>query len=522
MSQQHSTNGSAASAGSGKRKCTPDELAAIARANGAHSRGPTSSEGVEACRRARQTHGLRSEPVAMETEDAAALARNTQRWFDVYQPRSPAANMLVNICAVSDIMINRGVNFLGAISKTNEEASGVAWEESREKLTAECVADIPARPAEAIVGLRGFGHGCLWLLGRWTEFQTALLSYGYWPEAVWPSVVRLLGADPDFDRIGASSQAFTTALYNLWCQPRPDREQIEKLSAPARRPPELRHLRPEALNPEPEQAREWLLDMIAAEIRELQALERAHRQGIDKIERAEVLRQALLPREDEGSRQFLRYFHEWTSKSLRAIGQLPKIAERDASGFWEKLAADTAPADDPPPDPAAPHAEGAETREGAMPPRAPDVEPSNGRRDASDALTPSADFPPDPGPGEPIPAPITEGPSGVLITPVDVSPDPGPGEPIPAPITEGPSAALTARAATGRAAPTFPEQPGPPVAPGRRQWPPGWRVVGLGSGADEPATRRPRNRHGPPASSRPPPKDPRPLHGCGPVRSGIS
>src|SRR5262249_42644697 len=155
----------------------------------------------------------------------------------------------------------------------------------------------PRIPAETTASLRAFGHGCVWLLGRWNEFQTDLLKYGYWPEAVWPEVVRTLGAHPDFDRIGANPQAFMFALYNFECQPRPDHGQIAKLCAPERRPPELRHLDFPARLPGPERSRQWLLDAIASEIRELQELERTHRTGKDKAARDKALKMALLPRD---------------------------------------------------------------------------------------------------------------------------------------------------------------------------------------------------------------------------------
>src|SRR5262249_55622223 len=154
-------------------------------------------------------------------------------------------------------------------------------------------------------------------------FQQSLLQYGYWPEAVWRDVVRTLGADPDFDRIGASSKAFKTALYSLGCQPGPDHEQIEKLCAFERRPAELRRVERAKMLPGAEESRQWLLDMIACETRELQALEHDLRTGEDKLQRESVVKMALLPGENELSRQFLRYHNEWCGKFFRAFGQLP-------------------------------------------------------------------------------------------------------------------------------------------------------------------------------------------------------
>jgi hypothetical protein len=159
-----------------KRKCTPEELAAIARANGACSHGPTSEAGRDACRRGRLTHGLTAETVALETEDQAELDRNTQWWFDTCRPRSPAAHLLVTACARSDIMIRRVWASHDAASSQHVWKTGVTFEQGRENLVAEFVAAIPQRPAESTEGLRRFSHGCVWLLGRWTEFQNDLLK----------------------------------------------------------------------------------------------------------------------------------------------------------------------------------------------------------------------------------------------------------------------------------------------------------------------------------------------------------
>jgi hypothetical protein len=60
-----------------KPKCTPEERAAIARANGARSRGAVTERGKFASRRSNLVHGLRAEAVTLETEDPAVIAANT-------------------------------------------------------------------------------------------------------------------------------------------------------------------------------------------------------------------------------------------------------------------------------------------------------------------------------------------------------------------------------------------------------------------------------------------------------------
>src|SRR5262249_5042429 len=151
-----------------------------------------------------------------------------------------------------------------------------------------------------------------------------LLKYGYWPEPVWHDVVRLLGAHPDFDKIGASTRAFTTALYNLWCQPRSDQRLIAALCAPENRPEELRHLSFDPLLRRPDQPQKWLRDMVADEIRTLQELVRTLQATTGKDARGKVIRMSLLPHGDL-SQNFLRYHREFKATVLSASGALPKV-----------------------------------------------------------------------------------------------------------------------------------------------------------------------------------------------------
>jgi hypothetical protein len=165
---------------------------------------------------------------------------------------------------------------------------------------------------------------------------------------IWPQMVCLVGADPDLDHIVANENAFLMALYNFQCQPRPATEQIAALCAPQRRPTALAHLRlPEAL-PGPEESRQRLRTMVATLIEELQDREAAFRMGKDRADLESVLKKTLVLQDGEYSRQFLRYHKEWSALFFRASGVLPLTLQRDASGFFDELAASYE--DQPPPD----------------------------------------------------------------------------------------------------------------------------------------------------------------------------
>jgi hypothetical protein len=166
-------------------------------------------------------------------------------------------------------------------------------------------------------------------------------------------MVRLLGADPDLDRIGATPDAFLMALYNFQCQPQPAVEQIAALCLPQRRPLSLAHLRLPAALPGPEECRQKLRAMVANVIDEIRSLEVELRMGKDRADLEFVLKKCLVLGEGESSRQFLRYHKEWSSTFFRFSQVLPVALERDASGFFDDLAA-SYDDDEPPPDPPVP------------------------------------------------------------------------------------------------------------------------------------------------------------------------
>jgi hypothetical protein len=235
-------------------------------------------------------------------------------------------------------MLDRCYTFLDTAMEGQGKEVVEYWQRSRNGLVDEAIELLPTEPERAVGILKRVSHGCSWLLNQWTEYQGALLRYGYWPMKLWPDIVRLTGADTDFDRIGASDEAFTMALYNFQCQPQPATEQIAALCTPLRRPRALAHRRlPEAL-PVPEECRQRFGGMVAKIIEELQKLE-AELRGQDCANLESLLKRTLVLNDCESSRQFLRYHKEWGSLFFRAIRVLPLTLERDASGFFDDLAA---------------------------------------------------------------------------------------------------------------------------------------------------------------------------------------
>ena len=278
--------------------------------------------------------------MTLETEDPAAIAANTRSWFDYYRPLSPGAAALVAICARMDVMINRSYTYLDNALLMQGRNTREAWEAARAAHLASLVPLVTTAPDSGVIeDLKDFGHGLRWLIEQITCFQTLIEQYGFLPPEAWRDLARLLGADPDIDRLGKNETAYMIVQYALRSEPRPDEALIASLSATERRPEALRQVDLAAIIPGPEGCRYQLKSMVAREVNELRVLEEGIRNGKDKADLEVVLKEATILAEGDQSKQFLRYHKESCSKLFRALGDLPAILKRDASGFYDELAA---------------------------------------------------------------------------------------------------------------------------------------------------------------------------------------
>jgi hypothetical protein len=254
-------------------------------------------------------------------------------------------------------MIQRCNNFFDSHMAQQMGAVAQVWEETRQAAVNLGIAKLATLPREGLAELRSLGHGCRWLLGRWSEYQKALVTYGYWPTPVWRNVVRVLGCDANPERIAdGGARVLLAVVYNLLCHPAPNEELITTLLAPERRPLELRGDELARALPAPAAARTWLQTFVAEQINELQQLELSLRLGKDRADLERLLEQASLPGETAASRVYVRYHGESCSRFLRTIDKLPKELDRAASGFYDDLRAavgidDEGNDDEPPPDP---------------------------------------------------------------------------------------------------------------------------------------------------------------------------
>jgi hypothetical protein len=118
-------------------------------------------------------------------------------------------------------------------------------------------------------------------------------------------------------------------LFHQVLCPDPDRAKIHELCSEYETPVELRGLYAADRLPEKEECRQWLRELIAREVAELEALE-ASLEAIEEADRAEAQARALILSDGATARLFLRYHAEARMSFHRAHRALLKQLDRDA------------------------------------------------------------------------------------------------------------------------------------------------------------------------------------------------
>src|SRR4051812_32804061 len=86
---------------------TPEERAAISRANGGKSRGPTSESGKSASKANGLEHGMAAKVLPMPGEVDPEVAAREHSWREAYNPRSPMAHHQLNECVPATLLADR-------------------------------------------------------------------------------------------------------------------------------------------------------------------------------------------------------------------------------------------------------------------------------------------------------------------------------------------------------------------------------------------------------------------------------
>jgi hypothetical protein len=321
---------------------TAEQRSEVSRKNGSRSRGPKTPEGKKQSSMNALKHGMRAKALAMANEDPEAVAARSTSWIGYYQPKSPAAQHLVNLCISSTLLSDRCQRAHDAELADQVDDTALLWEKERWDAVETLKGRLDDDPGEAVAALEATGHGCRWMIARWGGLGRALQERGSWGPYEADEATRLMGADPD--RLADDPLAYLAVVHNLRCQPEPDEALIDDLTGPECRPAGLRTIDRDAWLPGPSECRYLLEAMVADRVDRLIELERV-RAAADAAERGRALDRALVLRDGESARLILRYHAESRTAFHRAYKDLVATLERDARGESEGSSPDE-PADE--------------------------------------------------------------------------------------------------------------------------------------------------------------------------------
>src|SRR4051812_18435169 len=276
-----------------KKPLSPAKRARINRNNAQKSTGPRSEAGKKSASMNSYKHGLCAKKMALPVEDAALLEEKLAWWAEHYAPETPGEYELIEMAVTASVQRDRSRRYLTAALSEQVLNAERRWDEAREDEVLALVKLLDKEPAAAVARLRRTGHGCRWLLGRWTGLAERLASPRGWRPADCLEAIRLQGQDADPGRLDGSPEGSSTrrAFEDAF----PD----AALGGYSGGPIDLRAVvkspgwnRPKGAGPDPEEearkaeARQWLSETVARHLAELVAKEEEVRLRYDEPSRA--------------------------------------------------------------------------------------------------------------------------------------------------------------------------------------------------------------------------------------------
>jgi hypothetical protein len=275
---------------------------------------------------------MRAEVLILPTEDRAALDERRDEYLQWYQPQSPAAYYYLDMMMTAERLADRCEDAHDAALASNSDDVNGAFEQARNEMVAAQAALLETQPAEGLAALKRSSEGCLHVIQGLTAAAAVLASSGSWPLEVAARVVNLFGAASDPERIGGDETGYRLFVYNLQLRPHDPAagQALALLSAPELRPAVLRGVDLGAWIPAPEVCRQWLQELLAAEVASQRLLAEALQKGQDGAARRRVMRMAKILPEGDLSAQYLRYRKEADSRYLRGHRALMNTLKQDA------------------------------------------------------------------------------------------------------------------------------------------------------------------------------------------------
>jgi hypothetical protein len=308
---------------------TKTQRAAISRANGAKAKGPSET----ARRRTRFNalkHGLRAEVLTLPNEDPHVIQARADAWNDFYQPKSPAAQHLLNQCVRATLLADRCDAFHDAGLARQVRRAELDWDYAQVDHLENAWLKVKDDPFNTLREVKRTRYGCGILKGRWLRYAGRLERVGYLDRYDTFGACLMLGLDGHNKKLRAGlPDMYRLELFHQVLCPDPDRAKIRELCSEYETPVELQGLYAADRLPEKEECRQWLRELIAREVAELEALE-ASLEAIETADRAEAQARALILTDGPTARLFLRYHAEARMSFHRAHTALLKQLDRDA------------------------------------------------------------------------------------------------------------------------------------------------------------------------------------------------
>ena len=305
---------------------TAEQRAEINRSNASKSTGPSASGKLRSRFNALK-HGLRAKVLALPNEDPAVVEARTEAWNEFYQPKSPAAQHLVNQCVHATLLADRCQQFHAAQLDQQIREAPLLQAKSQLDEIDRLDALLDKDPLRAVGQLRRTAHGCRWLINRWQQLADALEQNGHWQKGHLNSAIHLSGRLPVFWSL--DTEIHRLSLYAMLLYPEPP-EELKSLLDPTLLSPELAAKVTAEAPPEPEECRRRLLEMVQTKITTLRDTERELRQDFEQPSDAGLLDRSLILADPQAARLFLRYHAESRSAFHRSYSELTRVLKRDA------------------------------------------------------------------------------------------------------------------------------------------------------------------------------------------------
>ena len=311
------------------KKLTHEERSKQARINAGKSTGPKSEAGKANSRKNALKHGLTAKILAMPNEDPAKIAAREDHWNDYYNPQSPGAQQLVNLCVASTIMTDRVTCAYDAEIASQVRNADESWLNDKSELLEDGKTLLLDNPAMGYRMLRREATGCEYLVARWRFLGKILRERGFLSREECDEAIRLIGVAPTASGVKANADAFKIYYYNnlIPCE---DRVTLAtELLTDENRPHELWKSLTVATIPDVQWCQKWIMLFINDRLEELSQRGKMLSETIDAPDRAGAKDRALMLKDEKDARLFLRYSSEARNGFHRAFRDLTKALESD-------------------------------------------------------------------------------------------------------------------------------------------------------------------------------------------------